>query len=1827
MCYIRDSLPSTSRKGRSDKRLSCRLLDLYPGLTSRNDVPAEHLPVLREHIEKQGFRVASIFASYGGPQITFLLPADADRFMALGSLAVPSRVSKHVARIEPLKEIPIERPFELVVTGARDFDQLERILVPWIKRRVPKHSFIESRTTDLNSDLIIFSLASWADTLSILRCGDDFRAKFPETISPPRLLWDYNDNPLRKTLLGDQVSRGADQISGTVSSLVREVRELRGEVQSVKAQQADVLANQKVMFNLISDLDHRMSTSQQAILLQSLELRLRSQIGDLETQASSLRVAICLSDDSDEKADLQATATEVKRDLALKRQELAGVTGKFESVTGVQPAPAPPALASVSPANPATLTRPSAARTSIKRRKTSLAHMELDGNNGDSTMVRIDHALPLSKRVCNLSSRSARASPNDVDPTITAIATSRGTSDGRPGQRRIRAGTGSGLACYRSPSFPAFSNLRTLTPLMPTSCFLNSSSAPVVPLPAFDHATAVNSQGIVIVSAPPSCSFPRSSSTIFLTKLILYLLLFSFLVTHTHAQPALPPSQYSVCALNANGLVSPIKIAHVGALLTKLVPHFFALSETKTRSSTGSRLPLSNYEIFEELGVQCSSSPLAKWGIVLGIRKDIQVVARVPLSGISLRGRVVAVDVIIPSPAGASIPHRVFAVYAPCDPNLDPISHGFWEHLTDAVRQTSSSWSLFGDLNATVSAAERASDNVQARRLLMKFLTETNGADLWYLTPDRNRHIDWTCRGWCSHNGGNIIDRVIVSQEALDDFEIHTDPTWVPGTDHRAIVANIVLRAPLLRVRAIRHPPYCPHLPTPPPRFRFPGKLDKHKFSQFAKTVDRMIEADKGNLEADVTTDASFVDRYKRLTKILDIAASSIFGRNKRFMHQDKKVTSPLIQRLVARTRHLGGAISIARGHARLFLYGSLQLHDKLRLEFDLKGGGPVDSFTDFLIEARHACHRDLYAARKAEIIAHAQRYDRGQIIRVLQGTSSKKLLGSASKFVPLPTALCSTQSTGVIETEPSAVVDITRKYFTDLYKRSPPPDKPKPWLTTPSVAAVRQRVEQDPFVWPILATLPDFRAMLRKGSPRPSPGPDGWEKWCVKNLSDRALSLVLDLHNYIIINLRFPGDLKDTHLTYFHKRGVRTELSNWRGLLISNFLANSPMTWLNFQLSPYAARMGIIPDTQVATQPGVQTRDLMSFLSSLKTWSRRSKTTLYLLKRDQMKGFDYLSPSGFYDACEAYGLPSSIRALDQAAQSATRCFPRTAFGIAEPIVVDGVTKQGGPMSPFKSTITTSLGHRYLNDIAQGDPDAVVVSSGSYWTGDPHQPIDSHSLTVTMTEATDDSYLVAKTHEALCRFTLKMERFQFSYGWLTSWAKTSAHVINSPDPPPKTLLFPSVTNETGIDPWTVTEHRVPVLADEFSFLRTQVDDPKTRYTELRDIIDSFGFPNFSIHTPFTLIRKLVSQCIISCCRALLSLQPILHADAVRLDQRLMQRVHELLGFPFCLSHLISTLPLSLGGFDFPSIACINASIAVDGLAWDLNHHIPAYRLMAHITLADWTCQINRCCYPLDGRGLKCSFSRFMGSVPSAWIIAQGCLAKLNLSLRPTDQSHLLGGDCSLSHALALIKPHLSPPDPPVGHALRSLRAMGCVRLKDFGAWTTIDTCNLTMFKAYPPPDGDWSVAQKRNWSYLRDLFEEARTDMLFDGQPDLMLTRTLRRLRAESDIYNTSALGTRPPTFEAVGTSHWGTDGSMIPASAGPFDDKSVTAAATGPRTVTFRLKGRNVSILHGELMGLIAGLIIAGTDAADATIHTDHLNSVRIIEDSLTMADMKARL
>jgi hypothetical protein len=861
-----------------------------------------------------------------------------------------------------------------------------------------------------------------------------------------------------------------------------------------------------------------------------------------------------------------------------------------------------------------------------------------------------------------------------------------------------------------------------------------------------------------------------------------------------------------------------------------------------------------------------------------------------------------------------------------------------------------------------------------------------------------------------------------------------------------------------------------------------------------------------------------------------------------------------------------------------------------------------------------------------SEIYMRAQASDKKRVISTLRGASAKKLT-SMDNYFGMPTALNSADSDTLV-TDPETVKSVTREYWSKLYAQQNTLDVPKPWLSTPSVITVQKRVEKEPFQWPVPSGIADFRAMLRRGNHRPAPGPDEWEKWCIKNLSDSALSLVLDLHNYEVMNSKFPGDIKDMWLTYLHKRGIRTNLLNYRGLMLSNFLANSPMTWLNYKLIPYVAKLNIIPETQVATQQGVQTRDVMSYLSCIKCYAERHHQTVYALQRDQMKGFDYLAPSGFYDALKAYGFPDAIRDLDKAAQTQTKAFIRTAYGVTGPIVIDGLTKQGGPLSPIKSTLTTSLGHRYLDDLASTDRGALVMTSKANKANDFHTPDDRLRARITMVEATDDSYLFAISLTTLQRLCLEAERFQYAYGWMTQWTKTKAYVIYPNGDSPSTVTMPSITVAEGIHPWTISQHEIPLKAGELEFLRAKVDDPGWRYQGLKEFVESYKFPRLTMRTPITLLRKIIAQCITARCRALISIQPIKNSDALLLDKQIAGKVHMALGFPYRGNTEILTLPVEHHGMDFPSITQINMGLVVEGIARDLNHHILAYRQVALITLADWTCAINGCMGPLDGLGLSRNFTQYYKRIPAAWIVAQNSMTSLKpkLSLRLTDSSHIMRGEVSISHTINLCKAHGA--DVPNGHAIRSLTTKGIRMLSHAGRWIK-NQSNKLIFTAIesPAPQARWTETARGHWDQISSLLNKLDSAWLFNGESTLIVPRPQRQIEAEDYIHGLSHILAMPPSTLPHQNRAWGSDGSMIPATSGIGDDKSVTAAVTGPQTVVVRLSGRNMFVLHGELVGLVMGLVLSNNNTPNNKLFTDHLNSVRFIEDTKTSINQENRL
>ncbi|KAJ7174787.1 hypothetical protein C8R46DRAFT_892209 [Mycena filopes] len=221
---------------------------------------------------------------------------------------------------------------------------------------------------------------------------------------------------------------------------------------------------------------------------------------------------------------------------------------------------------------------------------------------------------------------------------------------------------------------------------------------------------------------------------------------------------------------------------------------------------------------------------------------------------------------------------------------------------------------------------------------------------------------------------------------------------------------------------------------------------------------------------------------------------------------------------------------------------------------------------------------------------------------------------------------------------------------------------------------------------------------------------------------------------------------------------------------------------------------------------------------------------------------------------------------------------------------------------------------------------------------------------------------------------------------MSAWNKSLGLALNAPDNLPSHLLMPT------IDPINPSPHSIPMepvrfCTDHAEFLRVAVNDPASQFTQLQDIVAQFQFPVLSRRLPLTALRKAVSQCLVSKLHPKLSLQPIQQKDAEKLDAMIAQKVHAYLGFPFPFNSTLLSLPVALHGFEFPSISRINDSAAVAGIQRDLNHHVPVFRNMARITLADWTCSVNHCCSPFDG-SMDRTFIRQKRNIPWSWILAQ-----------------------------------------------------------------------------------------------------------------------------------------------------------------------------------------------------------------------------------------------
>ena len=663
---------------------------------------------------------------------------------------------------------------------------------------------------------------------------------------------------------------------------------------------------------------------------------------------------------------------------------------------------------------------------------------------------------------------------------------------------------------------------------------------------------------------------------------------------------------------------------------------------------------------------------------------------------------------------------------------------------------------------------------------------------------------------------------------------------------------------------------------------------------------------------------------------------------------------------------------------------------------------------------------------------------------------------------------------------------------------------------------------------------------------------------------------------------------------------------------MLSNLIFSLPFTWLNQALTTYNTRIGLIPDTQLATQAGLQSRDLTSALAQIEKWAYRAHTPIYVVKRDQKKGFDHLHPSGPSDALLAYGFPQSVVDLISAGHHQVPFRVRTAYGDSEQFTISGLTRQGEPMGPIKSTLTTSLGNRWLNDLMVND-ERVVIQTQTSRDGSWNSPADSLRVCLTEVEMMDDSLLFSLTLPGVARLCSWGERFQFPYNWQTSWEKSSVHVLglhpNDRDPPPS-IVLPTIPRLNPLSPLDIPV-TVPFFRSNLTFLRTPISDPSQHFDNLSDIISSFIIPTYPVRLQLPALRKLINQCLLSKIRARLVLMPLPSSKASELEHVLTRLITQYLRFPFPPNPSLLYLPVSLHGFGFSSIIYANAAAAVSGLVRDLNHHSPLFSSLARITLTDWTENLHSFYHPLSLPGSQHHCTAHFRSLPSAWIVAQQSLHSVSLDILPTDQSHLTSGRISL---MSLFKDRRVPNPPLPSHSVRVYERTGHSLLSDWGRW---DGSRFIPINSNPHRR---RTAAFDNFDTIVRWLRLITLDCLAVGDIRLASSRGARESAANDEVISLANIldlyrrSYHLTDARATPRTLWATDGSYT------APDLTSTSAVVGPLTFAMTITDREPGVLHAEVFALVAAFVcIAQSRTPNASILSDHLNSVYLINDIRT--------
>ena len=247
-------------------------------------------------------------------------------------------------------------------------------------------------------------------------------------------------------------------------------------------------------------------------------------------------------------------------------------------------------------------------------------------------------------------------------------------------------------------------------------------------------------------------------------------------------------------------------------------------------------------------------------------------------------------------------------------------------------------------------------------------------------------------------------------------------------------------------------------------------------------------------------------------------------------------------------------------------------------------------------------------------------------------------------------------------------------------------------------------------------------------------------------------------------------------------------------------------------------------------------------------------------------------------------------------------------------------------------------------------------------------------------------------------------------------------------------------------------------------------------------------------------------------------------------------------------------------------------------------------------------------------------SDLAGSTP----LEHGVFSRLRLSLLPSDLHFIISGDVSLRH-LYNQSVHLIPNIPKIPtRVLSRFEANNFSYLSQFGTFSlSFSPLSSFLFTSFPLSFPSSQYYLTRDLPLLLHWFSSlpALLHPLSLSHSSLLLSPTYRKTIVEDSII---ALATQSTSFPHRAPPYtFATDASTL-STAYPLHPSTTFAVLANNNAFTASLPhNRSIGSLHGEAYAIAAASILARRHSQPITIHTDHLNSIRLLSSLTSLSSL----